>query len=42
MGFHIMQYRARMIDASLTIEDTPGKGTTVTCKLVNKESGLDN
>jgi PAS domain S-box-containing protein len=38
MGFHIMQYRARMIDASLTIEDTPGKGTTVTCKLVNKET----
>ncbi len=37
MGFHIMQYRARMIDASLTIDDTPGKGTTVLCKFVNKE-----
>ncbi len=42
MGFHIMQYRARMIDASLTIEAAPGKGTTVICKLVNKETDQRN
>lgn len=35
MGLHIMNYRARMVDGSLTIErDTTG-GTTVTCSLQN-------
>ena len=32
MGLNIMQYRARMIDASLSISGTSGKGTVVTCK----------
>jgi PAS domain S-box-containing protein len=36
MGFNIMEYRARMIDASLSISGTPGKGTSVICKYVNK------
>jgi signal transduction histidine kinase len=36
MGFNIMEYRARMIDASLSISGAPGKGTAVTCKYVNK------
>jgi signal transduction histidine kinase len=36
MGFNIMQYRARMIDASLSITSTSGKGTVVTCKYVKK------
>ncbi len=31
MGLHIMNYRARMIDGSLTIQRNPGGGTTVTC-----------
>jgi two-component system CheB/CheR fusion protein len=32
MGFHIMQYRARIINASLEINGSPGEGTVVTCK----------
>jgi PAS domain S-box-containing protein len=33
MGLHIMNYRARMIDASLAIQRDPSGGTTVTCSL---------
>lgn len=36
MGFHIMQYRARMIDASLDIRRAPKGGTMVVCKLTNE------
>ena len=32
MGLHIMQYRARMIDAVLEIGPAPGKGTLVSCE----------
>jgi PAS domain S-box-containing protein len=38
MGFHIMQYRARMIDASLQIKGSPGEGTSVACKFRNKSA----
>lgn len=31
MGLHIMNYRARMINGSLTIQGDPEGGTTVTC-----------
>jgi PAS domain S-box-containing protein len=37
MGFNIMQYRARMIDASLDITTGPEGGTFVTCKFHNKQ-----
>lgn len=33
MGLHIMRYRANAIGARLDIASTPGKGTTVTCRL---------
>ena len=33
MGVHIMNYRARIIGATLEISSTPGEGTTVTCTL---------
>jgi PAS domain S-box-containing protein len=33
IGVHLMQYRADLIGARLTIESTKGKGTTVTCEL---------
>ncbi len=36
MGFNIMHYRARMIDASLSISGKPAKGTVVTCKYIKK------
>lgn len=35
MGVHIMQYRARIIGASLEISDALGGGTTLTCTLRN-------
>jgi PAS domain S-box-containing protein len=35
MGFHIMQYRARMIDASFDIRRAPKGGTMVVCELTN-------
>lgn len=35
MGLHIMKYRARMVDGSLTIERDVAGGTTVTCSLQN-------
>jgi two-component system CheB/CheR fusion protein len=37
MGFNIMQYRARMIDASLNITNGPEGGTFVTCKFHHKQ-----
>ena len=33
LGLHLMQYRADLIGASLTIESSEGMGTTVTCTL---------
>ncbi|MFQ5961522.1 MAG: ATP-binding protein, partial [Candidatus Methylomirabilales bacterium] len=33
MGLHIMNYRARMINGSLTVQRDPGGGTTVTCSV---------
>jgi two-component system CheB/CheR fusion protein len=33
LGLHIMNYRARMIGAALTIASPPGGGTQVTCLL---------
>ncbi len=32
MGIRIMQYRARVIGANLTLQSTPGSGTCVTCQ----------
>ena len=36
MGLRIMWHRARMIGATLDVEGTAGRGTTVTCTLGNK------
>jgi signal transduction histidine kinase len=33
MGLHIMQYRARMIGATCTVENSPAGGTVITCCL---------
>jgi two-component system CheB/CheR fusion protein len=33
MGLHIMQYRARMIGATLEIRSEPRKGTSIVCSL---------
>jgi len=33
LGLNIMKYRAELIGAILTVNATPGQGTTVTCKL---------
>jgi signal transduction histidine kinase len=33
LGISIMQYRANLIHASLTIDAKPDRGTIVTCKL---------
>ncbi len=33
MGLHIMNYRARMIDGSLTVQRNADRGTTVTCSV---------
>lgn len=33
LGLRVMQYRAKMIGARLSIESTPGGGTTVRCRL---------
>lgn len=39
IGVHLMQYRADLIGARLTIESTKGKGTTVTCELPVEAEG---
>ncbi|MGC3961134.1 MAG: ATP-binding protein [Verrucomicrobiota bacterium] len=39
MGLHIMQYRARMIGASCTIEAGATGGTVLTCSLVRHNTG---
>ena len=33
IGLHLMQYRADLIGARLTVESTDGEGTTVTCEV---------
>jgi PAS domain S-box-containing protein len=38
MGFHIMEYRARIIGASVEIKGSPGEGTVVTCKFRGKNA----
>jgi signal transduction histidine kinase len=44
MGLRIMQYRAKMIGASIDVRDRPGGGTVVTCNYVRgtAESGNGN
>ena len=39
MGLHIMQYRARMIGATCTIEAGAAGGTVLTCSLVRPNTG---
>ena len=38
MGFHIMRYRARMLDGTLDIRPTRKGGTTVTCQCPSTET----
>jgi signal transduction histidine kinase len=37
MGLNIMEYRARLIDASFRVESLPGKGTKILC-VVDKQN----
>lgn len=39
LGLHLMQYRADLLGATLTIDSTKGQGTTVTCRVPIRKKG---
>ncbi len=39
MGLRIMQYRANMIGAALTVQSLPGAGTTIECRCIKRRTG---